>query len=547
MKHLKKLASLLLATIMVFGLTATAFATVESPTTPAYQNMEGTLPGGSITINQAVVGHTYSVYQLMYLESYDAQTTENKYKANTIWKEWLASQTDYVSVTEDGYVTWTGTENEATAREFAEAALAYAETSNINPVTSKTATGEANATVTLEFTNLNLGYYLIDSTVGSLCFLDTNNPDAEIKEKNTVPSNEKEVLEDSTVTNPAKPNEGTYGKVNDADIGDPVYFRSTITLPVGSANVVYHDTMSEGLTFTPGSVEVYACTLTQSGNENEPPVITEDNLLTGSYTVDEHPTCTHGEDPKACTFTVTFDPTYLADLGTEMTVRIKYSATINENAVIGNGGNENSSHLEYGDSGHIQHTPDSTTKTYVWSFNVFKYTNTTADNGTTTQTPLPGVEFVLLNSEKTKVAQFTTVENSTRRVFNGWVDLPADVNGAIPYANWTDTMKLTTDSEGHIDVNGLDKGTYYLREIKTLDGYNMVGDTEVKIEPNQSGTGEDTVLTWIVPTINVLNNSGSELPTTGGIGTTIFYVVGSILLVGAVVLLVVKKRMSVSK
>ena len=97
-----------------------------------------------------------------------------------------------------------------------------------------------------------------------------------------------------------------------------------------------------------------------------------------------------------------------------------------------------------------------------------------------------------------------------------------------------------------LNFKGLDSGTYYLREIEAPNGYNkLADDEEVKIEPTTDTENNKMSLAAVTAEIN--NNSGSELPSTGGMGTTIFYVLGSILLFGAAVLLITKKRMNGNK
>lgn len=544
MKHLKKLASLLLATIMVFGLTATALVAAEPPIEPT----PTPAPNGTITISDAVVGQTYKIYQILYLESYNATSGAYAYKANSQWKNWLeANATSYFSFDAQGYVTWNNTSgktDDIAAAEFAKDALDYAKA---NPGTISAVDTITAIETNVVFQNLNLGYYLVDSTLGTLCSLDTTNPDVEMHEKNAVPTNDKEVEEDST---------NNWGRVSDAEIGETVNFRSTVELPAGSENIIFHDTMSNGLTFNPDSIKIVQCTVTLDGNNK--PVITEKTgddallVLGRDYTV-ENPGTNH--DGSTCTFEVVFTPDYLNSLtNTELptstgenitaytTVRIKYSATINENAVIGGDGNTNTSYLDYGDENDTHHTPGKTTKTYVWSFDVFKYTNTIPENGgDPVQKPLDGAEFILLNSERTKVAKFIDREEGavTYRQFDGWDTYTADYEA-------TAANKLVSATDGYVHVEGLDSGTYYLRETKAPDGYNMLAeDKQFQIDPNTSDDGNTMTLT--MEDVKVENKTGSLLPTTGGIGTTIFYVVGSILLVGAVVLLVVKKRMSVSK
>lgn len=490
MKYAKKLASLLLALVMIFTLSATAFAA-----------QEGEKTGGSITIDNAVKGQTYSVYQILYLESYNADANAYSYKANSAWESWLKTQTSYVSIDAQGYVTWVATGDSATA-EFAKAAQAYAKTHNID---SDPEAVTADST-TVSFNNLKLGYYLVDSTLGTLCSLDTTNPNVTIKEKNGEPTNEKTVKEDSN---------SSYGSVNDADIGQTVNFKSTITLPKGSENVVFHDEMSKGLTLDANSIKVY----TDANMTTE--------LTAGNYTV----TTTGLSD--GCTFEVSFAKTYLDGLTADTTtVYVKYSATVNAQANIGNTGNPNKSKVSYGDENKTTTTPDSTTITYTWSFDVLKYAN-----GDKTKV-LKDAQFVLLSKDKSKVA---TIVNGK---LTGWEAVPdADTDGNI---NWPANTTLTTDANGKIGIAGLDADTYYLRETAAPAGYNkLADDVRVEIKPTTANDGKSMTLPTV--TAEVENKSGTELPSTGGMGTTIFYVIGGILVVVAGVLLITKKRMSAEK
>lgn len=540
MKQLKKLASLLLAMVMVFGLAATALASANEPGDPGTDPVITGTPEptsapttGTITINNAVAGHTYSIYRILDLTFSPATTASPvdpanpdatpavpavpaayAYTANEAWKPWLDTQTNYITFDAQGYASWvTG----ADAAEFAKLALEYAkgtgEQSNIEPVATITAPEEENPSVV--FNGLPLGYYLVDSTVGTLCSLDTNAPYVTMEEKNEVPSNDKQVQENS---------DHSWGKVNDAEIGETVNFRSTVTLPEGSESVVYHDKMSDGLTLNNNSIKVYIDEAgTNELNADYYTIVTEDLA----------------DD---CTFEVEFNQAYLNTLTATTTLWIKYSATINASAVIGGDGNKNDSHLSYGNNGDYETTPGSSTTTYVWSFNIFKYTG---DNH-----PLAGAQFVLLNREKTEVARFTkSVGENGENVYrldspNQWTGIPTDNTYTAEYI-------LESPQNGKITVEGLDAGTYYLREIKAPNGYNLMAeDKEVKIEPDQERDKENNgliSLTFAGYTANIVNNTGDELPTTGGIGTTIFYVVGSVLLVGAAILLITKKRMSVSK
>ena len=482
MKRTKKLASLLLALVMVFAVAVTVLA-------------EGS---GSITVDNAVVDQTYTIYEILRLESYNATTEAYSYKATGAWEEFINGdgiKGIYVDVNAQGYVTW---HDGADASAFAKAAQVYAGAHSITNQGSKTATS-----TTVKFESLELGYYLMDSTLGTLCALDTTTPDVIIKEKNEVPSNEKTVEEDSSKK---------YGSVNDADIGQTVNFKSTVTLPVGSENVIFHDTMSAGLTLNAVSVKVYT-----------------DARLTTELKADSYTLKTSGLSD-TCTFEIAFSQKYLNDLQEKAVVYVVYSAVVNENAVVGGEGNPNTSHLTYGDESNTKTTPGSNTTTYTWSFDVLKYGNEDETN------VLANAEFALLNSDKSKVA---VVKNGK---LTDWMDLhAAGEDGSVA---WPDNTILKTDENGKISIAGLDADTYYLREIKAPAGYNVLkDDVEVKIDPTVS----DETMTLAPVTVKVNNLSGTELPSTGGMGTTFFYVAGSILLLGAAVLLVTKKRMNAAK
>ena len=488
MKHARKLATLLLALVMVFAVGTTAFAA-----------QEGELTGGSITIDNAVSGQTYSIYQILYLESYSTDANGNAtgayaYKANSAWADWLKTQTSYVSIDAQGYVTWVAATDDATVAAFAKAAQAEA-TKQGSTITADSTTTASSTTVT--FSDLKLGYYLVDSTLGTLCSLDTTNPSVTIQEKNVAPGNEKKVEEDPT---------GNYGEKNDADIGQTVKFQSTITAQAGAENYVFHDKMSAGLTYT----GVTSVTLNGTA---------VDNTDEKAYTVK---TSELGDD---CTFHVVFTQAFCDTLKANDKIVISYTATVNKDAVVGGNGNKNESWLKYGENNDLTTTPSETT-TYTWDVDVFKYTK----NGET-EKPLAGAKFTL--SKKADGTDPIALVNEGNNVYR--VATKDDTNTVT---------EITTDSTGKFTIKGLGSDTYYLTETAAPAGYNKLADPITIVIGENGVVNGTTDAPQGVEEVKVLNQSGTELPSTGGMGTTIFYVLGSILVIGAVVLLVTKKRMN---
>ena len=342
-----------------------------------------------------------------------------------------------------------------------------------------------------------------------ICSLGTTTPNVIIKEKNGKPIIVKEVKENST---------NTFGEENDASIGDIVEFQATVKVIDGApVNYVVHDIMSTGLRFV---------------NEGEHAVVVKvkDNMLSAdNYTVNT--------TRDTCTFDIVFknidDKTSV--LNSNDVVTITYYAEVTADAVIGSTGNDNQIKLEYGDR---QETEWDFTKTYVWSFDVYKYTSveSATSAGTFTDKALPGAIFKVLNSDGSKTAYFTYDSEKNAYKFAGW----SASEGAVD--------KVTTPDDGKINFVGLDSGSYKLEEVEAPQGYNAltapIDFTISSTSSNPKGqvsyriNGTDST-----GRIDVLNNAGTTLPGTGGIGTTIFYVVGGGLMAAAAILLITKKRM----
>lgn len=474
MRHLKKLFVAVMATLMVF---AVAVA-------PAFAASGTNDNSGTITINNAEVDHTYKAYQVLELESYNTEANAYSYKANTDWAGWLAEQTAYVSIDDQGYVTWV---KGADVAAFAKAALAHAEDETITPDATATATS-----ATVQFTGLNLGYYLVDTTVGSLCSLDTTTPNVEMKEKNKVPPVKKEVKEDST---------GNWGEDNTAEIGQTVEFKTTIGAKPGAESYVLHDVMSNGLTLDPDSIEAVNLTKGQDANTGDYHVITT-GLGDG------------------CTFEVVFHQSYLDTITTDTDIVVTYDAVVNENAVIAGDGNSNKTQLKFGEDSNYETTWDET-KTYTFKVDVVK-----TDEANKV---LDGAQFKLYDA-KTGGNEIALVEESA-----GVYRLATDGKTGVEYI---------TTVNGELEIKGFDAYTnYYLEETKAPDGYNKLAErVEIAVEEAnlEASVSNDT---WQSGGVHVVNKAGSLLPTTGGMGTTIFYVAGGAIVIAVVATLVYRKRM----
>ena len=459
MKTIKKTMALALSVLLVLAMSVMAFAT-------------GT--DGEITVTNAVEGQTYTIYQIFDLQSYDADKNTYSYTVVEAWKDFVAAQTDFVTVDEDGYISIV---DGADAAEFAKEAIAYAEENGIAATETKKAEG-----ATVAFTGLSLGYYLVDSTTGTLCSLDTTNPKVQIEDKNPAPSVDKNIVEGEAEV-----------KTNDANIGDTVNYEITVTLQPGAENYVLHDVLSDGLTL----------------NED----VTAD-IDAANYEVK------YADLEDACDFELVFTKAYLDTITAETVVTVTYTAVLNENAVTTDAGNTNTVKLVYGEENDLETNPVTTiTKTY--EFDIVKTTEDAA--------VLEGAKFELYNAAKTEKIALVNLGEGNYRV-----------------ATADDAVTVTEIAAGIANIYGIDAGTYYLRETAAPAGYNALkDDIEVVVAANNNATVEtvEEVETWKEGGIQVINKTGAELPDTGSIGTTIFYIVGAVLIVGAVVVLVAKKRM----
>lgn len=495
MKLIKKMLAIMFAFMMVVGMGTKVNAEETESTTE---------PTGKITINNAVKDQTYSIYKILELESFSGDNYSYK-PASEEWKKFLNTEgaENYVTINENGYVNWKGDSNDTRASEFAKLALEYAKTKGINNNGRSNAAGN-----TVTFDKLPLGYYLVDSSVGALCGLNTTNSEVTIQEKNDVPTVEKKV---SNTAN------GNYSDSNFANIGDTVYFQTSITAQPGAQNYVLHDVMSDGLTLNKDISIKY---------ENDSSEIDASN-----YTINYDVKHTDSENNKTtCTFDITFKETFCNTLTANKKIVVTYSATLNDKALI-HQGNVNKTQLSYGDN---NKTNESITSTKTYEIKVLKYSG--ALNNT-----LKGATFKLYDSE---VNEGKTVCKSDPIKLVKHGNDGQNYRRALEAENNSFT-EVTTTENGAFSIQGLKPGTYYLEETAAPKGYNKLSK-KIEVVINDDGTlkvdGQDKIDEVSITQVNVENKTGTLLPSTGGMGTTIIYMAGAILVIASGIVLVSKKR-----
>ena len=497
MKHLKKSAGLLLAVVMMFAMCVTASA-------------------ANIIIDGAGEGAQYEAYKL--LSATDLGNTKFTYTVEDKYRGILKTVTGKTDDTEIiNYI------KDSNPRVFAD--TIYKEIRN-GRLTADATTSSG------EFKNIANGYYLIAETglgssekTYSLVMLDTaGNDECRVTPKKDEPTLEKKVKEKNDSTG----NETAWQDGADYDLGDSVPFKltGTVSRKYDSYNSYYyafHDKMSAGLTFNKDSVIVKV----------------DGTRVTGGYKV------VTDNNTDNCTFEVEFADLKKitgAKVKFDSVITVEYNARLNEGSVIGSVGNPNEAKLEYSNNPYFDGSgKPSTSETPEDKVIVFTY-KLVANKVNGENEPLAGAGFTLYK-----------YNNETK-----------------DYEPVGSEIKGTDESPKYsFEFNRLDAGKYKLVETTVPSGYNKAEDLEFFVEATYDDnaadpkfktlvikaadgqtviSGENTVFsidsTAGSATTDVVNKSGSLLPSTGGIGTTIFYVVGVVLMLGAGVLLITKRRMS---
>lgn len=519
MKNMKKLASLLLVMVMVLSLTAAAMADENTPHT--------------ITITTEKEGHTFQAYQVF-------KGTINE--EGTIWKlsniDWgngvNSSALLAELITYDAYSKCKTADDVANVlKDRGDYVDAFA---NIVSKHLTTAAGSANtiSTVTISENEVVKGYK-ISVTGDGYYFVKDADPvtgndaatkymlrvarDVTVGPKVELPTMKKKVKDINDSTGEAT----GWQDSADHDIGNIVSFQLTGKVAANydlynTYKFIFHDKESAGLTFK----EIVS-------------VCIDGTPITGGYRLVSSPT-------DGCTFEIVFDDLKtITSVHANSIITVEYTSTLNAGAVIGRPGNPNEAYLEFSnnpyDAQKTGTTPEDVVIVFTYKTIINKVHKVNNEN-----VPLTGAEFTL--------EKFVS-----RTEGDSWVLVTATEKS-------TDGATFT--------FSGLDDGRYRLHESKTPTGYNSIEDiyftitatheilsdrpelTALTATETESGSATDKtdglVFTPNLPnaslSADVLNNAGTTLPTTGGIGTTLFYVIGSVLVLAAVVLLVTKKRMN---
>ena len=542
MRKVKKLLGLLLAAVMVLAMGVPTFAASGSYT---------------LTISGASDGHTYEAYQIFAGElSKNGQTISNVTWGDGVNVEALLAALKGTEEETTAYETCT------TAADVAKVLESYGDNSSemkaFADIAGQHLSGTTSGTLgeynegSYTISGLAAGYYLVkdkdDSVPGTDAYTDfilKVVQNTTVTPKSDVPTVEKKVQEDDKHNQDDGYGNG-YNDVADWNIGDAVPFKLIGTLPANFADYdtyqyIFHDTLSDGLDLNKGSIKVYYASDKAGTDKTE--------ILSEKYTVNVPGT----EGTDQCSFEVAFaDLTSVEGVTANKYIIVEYTATLNKDAEIGLPGNPNKVSLEFsnnpnsGGEGDTGKTPEDKVIVFTYELDVTKVDGQDAD------TKLKDAEFKLYDAN----GKYVIVDADGK--VTGWAD------------NEAGGSTLKSDGNGLFKVIGLDDGTYYLKETKAPDGYNKITEpieivitaATVNDQNWEAGEGPKDALTALeiqvtvgssetsgngdtekgIVATDIQNNKGAKLPGTGGMGTTIFYVLGAILVIGAGVLLIVRRR-----
>ena len=519
---MKKILALTLVLIMALSLATTAFA-AEGDTY-------------SITINNKLNGHTYEAYQIFTGDLSKNSANDNVAGTTAVLSnvKWGANAKQTGAVAEE-VLNGLTIENAIEFVDFTKA-----------PVATSSDEGDYYLIDKLE-----PGYYLIKDANDSLdekydaytAYIIEVVENSTVNPKSSIPEVDKQVWDEEADAE-AKHTNG-WGETADHFINETFQFKLIATLPADvnfaeyeKYQVVFKDQMSQGITFENivsvkiNGAEVQQYTL--SDNAKAP----FKGAAEWSLTIADIKTATANA----------------VDLTKGAVVEVIYNAHLNEEAKVGNDdSNKNTVYLEYsnnpnaGGEADFGKTPEDT----VWVF-TYEVESTKYADEIKTGKELPGAGFTLYTTTDgtTKGNPVKLVFDTDKNVYRpaSAAEIDADANAEEKKV----VTEMTSDEDGKFHVIGLDVGTYIMEETNVPAGYNKCADITIEITAVHEETDKDNAVTNITmkkdnvaaSQVDVVNKSGAVLPETGGMGTTIFYIVGGLLAVAAVVLLITKKRMN---
>lgn len=508
---MKKILALVVALMLVLGMTTAFAATINAGNDT--DGFSGTGPA-SITVTcptytddeiaaGAVNTNTYKIYKV-----FDATVTADG--SGISYTRMAGKSTVPAGFTADsnGYVTYSGT---GTGGELAAADITAIKNyiAGDTPIAVVHTNNDASFTVT----GLEYGYYFIDTTVGTLVTVNSTKPNASVTDKNAIPPLDKKITGASSID--------AAGKKAIEEVGKDVEYTVTTTIQKGAENYIFYDKMDAGLAYNK-DVKIYT--------ENPAGKTGAAELANTYWTKDETATNDY-------TFKVTFDNEWQkANPNTDLW--IVYSAKVTAEGLTVDP-LKNTAHIEFGHNPGDHKTPYSGTKTYGAEINVVK--NEEVPEGTAGATkigdkwykPLAGAGFVLKNSAGKYYQYHAAVAEPAADAYISWVD------------SIDDATEFTSQADGTLngEFKGLAAGTYTLEEKTVPASYTKANDISVTIKPADNTDTDVFTAANLIQSRTVENIKGTALPSTGGMGTTLLYVGGSILVLAAVILLVTKRRM----
>ena len=543
MKKIRKITALLLAAVLIVAMAVPALAangtiSITPPdgatgtnTYPIYKVFDAVYDTESEGISYSVMSGKTGVPDVaaQMTSGYDAETTPH-FILDSAGNVHFGTET-----TVDGKQVITDADANTQMSEAAIKAVA-AYVAGDEPIATATSTGTEVAQANIP----QDGYYYIATSTGTAVTITSFRPHAEVIDKNTVPSVDKKITGVDNTSASKTDNEA------DVNIGDTVTYSATVHVKKGAVNYVLHDKMSAGLTL--------------QGNAPESIKINGVDVDEANYTIAHYgaaATAASGDVEVGDTITIRFDNDFIAGQ-IDKDIVVTYKAKINENAVIDGDGNPNTLDLEYGQNPNAtsedekkepsKRSEEDSTVVYTYAAALQKVDENKA--------PLAGATFQVPGLTVTKIADGEYKVTS--------YDSTSTAAGTT----------MTCDAQGQLVILGLStESVLQATEVDTPTGYNQLAGTAT-ITPVKTGeaitkssktiyydadgnvTDEETETSYEKTTYNVellktaivvVNQKGTELPSTGGMGTTMLYVIGAIIIAGAGVLLVTRRKMAANK